>query len=154
MTMLAAGLLVLGSASSAFADTTGAQRFLLIFRGPAVTPVAIAVGPISGVGTYDPVADRIDFPSGSVFFQSHMTTNEFTPDPYTCTATVSQAGTWQISGGTAAFAGASGQGTATTLAGRVVGVRGPDGCSFGAGAVGVVVVQLTGTVSVATTAAA
>ncbi len=154
MITVAAGIVVVGFASPALAETSAGQRFHLIFRGPGVTPVGVGAGPISGVGTYDPASDRLDLPAGSILFRSQMTTNTFVPDFGTCTATVNQEGTWQIIGGTGAFADASGEGTATTLVGRIVGVRSPDGCTFGPGAVGVVIIQLTGTATVATAAAA
>ena len=154
MTTMAAGVVFLGLTTPAVAETSGTQRFLLIFRGPDVAPMAVATGPIRGVGTYDPVGDRLELPGGTVSLRSQMTTNEFNPDFDTCTATVNQGGTWEIVAGTGAFEGASGQGTARTLTGRVVGVRSPEGCSFGPGAVGVVVLRLEGTASVASAAAA
>ena len=119
MMTLTAGLVILGLAGRALAEAGGGQRFLLIFRDPEAAPVGIAAGPIGGIGTT--IRQPIVWTLHSILFRSQMTTNTFASGFESCTATANQSGTWQITGGTGAVAGATGE---DTPVGRVVGVRG------------------------------
>ena len=164
--LMAAGLALLGFATAATADTTGAQTFVIVFRGPGTTPVAAAYGPVAGVGTnvgestvrgpggtFTSV-DRVVLPQGSVVI-TNSGVHEQTMDERTCVATIREHGTVRFTGGTGAYAGATGSGTFDTPLGTVVGVRDSNGvCTLGPGSVGVVVIRVTGTITIPTTAAA
>jgi hypothetical protein len=132
---------LVGFAPPASAEVSGPFSGVLLFRGtPGDVP---GTGFFSGAfnaicterasvtqgpgGTFE-ATDRFDCPQGSVFNRISGTA-DFQLDPVTCVARVPQSGTFQITGGTGDFAGASGGGTFTGQA-YVVFARGPEGCDF------------------------
>ncbi len=134
--------LQLSFAGSAAAES-GRQTFVLS-QLPGDDRIRVtAAGPIRGVGV-DVVVnevedegtgvitaeDRFEFPDGNVSLRSRITlTSEFSVDPRSCVGRAGGAITYEITGGTGRYAGATGQGTGTF---RIVAVssRNPDGsCS-------------------------
>ena len=77
-------------------------------------------------GTFDNLAEQV-FPDGSLFYHG-AGTFEFTLNPRTCHGTGRAVGPFQITGGTGAYAGASGEGVAVI---RVTSIfdRTETGCS-------------------------
>lgn len=152
---------LVGLAQPASAQISGPFSGVLLFRGtPGVVP---GTGFFSGAfnaictesatvtqgpgGTFEAI-DRFDCPQGTIFNRISGTA-DFQLDPVSCVARVPQSGTFDITGGTGQFAGASGGGTFTGRA-YVVFVRGPAGCDFAQRPlVDVVVLRLTGSIDAA-----
>jgi hypothetical protein len=134
----------------------GNQRFIGISTVPgATTGTVFATGPITGVGTFafpngsGPLPGQLAFDDGTVSVTIVPSPSPIDSNPRTCLVRVGLSGTFQVTGGTERFSGASGSGTYTGRA-FVLLARGADGeCdpegqpqfSFG-------VVNLTGNVSV------
>jgi hypothetical protein len=97
------------------ARRSGVERFLLISTNPSSTggdPV-VAFGPIHAKGVDHPVSDTKDvfrFPAGSLSVTHMRTSSRNASDPVTCLFTFVERGTYRITGGTRAYAHASGQG--------------------------------------------
>ena len=131
---------LIGVSGVAWGQTTGAQTFFVYAAGPpgAARTVA-AAGPISGVGAVligssepGPGGTTIQhttwvFPEGSLFVTLTLTFRN-TFDPQLCIQTSNLTGTWQITGGTGRYSGATGSGT---ISGPNSGyfTRTPEGCS-------------------------
>lgn len=124
--LAAAGVVCAGLPSPAHAATAGAETITGVFvdlRGDIHFPL-IARGPLTAVGYDEPLEsepgdtpdlyrDRMVFPQGSVLFVHRRDVNVIDLDPETCVATTRLHGTWEISEGTGALAGATGSGTVT-----------------------------------------
>jgi hypothetical protein len=117
--VLLGAFLVIPSSASAGArhgDHDGVQRFLFLSTDPTEegTPgTVIANGPIHARGTDTTISDTEDlltFPTGTVSITHEATTSADSFDPVTCVFRFNERGTYKITGGTGAYAGASGQG--------------------------------------------
>lgn len=138
-----ASFVVLGLQETALAES-GTQRFHLTYSGPFTFDDppdrrVTATGPIQGKGYQEfisevPAAEpntfigttQLVFPDGSVFV-TLTSTGELRFNEHACKAFNAGWGVWTITGGTGAYAGATGQGTyegRNTLSGE----RNPDGC--------------------------
>lgn len=113
---LAALLFVTPAASAGpSARHTGVQRFLLISTDPDSSddqPV-LGFGPIRARGVDHVVSDTRDvfrFPAGSLRLTHRMRSSHQSADPATCLFTYTERGTYRITGGTRAYAHASGHG--------------------------------------------
>ncbi len=133
--VLGIALGLFGSAGTASAQTgAGPQRFIVIFSGfgSQESSTVIAVGPITGVGTFEETEDedvvRFVFDRGSITLDAPTgdETEEF--DEFTCTGSFTFSGPWTIIGGTGAYENATGSGRYAGQ-GRFIGVREPAGCS-------------------------
>ena len=113
------------------------QRFTVLLGGD-VEPV-IAAGPVRGVGTLETVSHQFNPDDGSVVvlnrFVFHDGTLEVTfrgqaqlESVATCVTRTAIDGTFEVTGGTGQYEGASGGGTFTDR-GTWVTRRGPEGCS-------------------------
>ncbi len=140
-----ASLALLAFPGSAMAQTGGSQRFVVVAAGrPPVARMVFAAGPISGVGTEVIESNppgvatlRWVFPQGTLFVTTTYA-SEIEIDPQTCLRTVTLEGTWQITGGTGEFEGATGGGTLSGT-NRSWGTRTPEG---GCGPPAIVVAQV------------
>ena len=100
----------------------GVQRFLFLGTDPSRegTPATVvASGPIHAKGTDTVVSDTQDtlaFPAGTISLTHHPKTDGDSFDPVTCLFRFRERGTYQITGGTGAYAGASGSGRYTVKA--------------------------------------
>ncbi|HEX3426606.1 MAG TPA: hypothetical protein VHT30_10780 [Acidimicrobiales bacterium] len=121
-------------------SASGPERFTLIFSAfngaDQPTPV-IASGPITGVGTESQVAEpngtldlNFSFPNGQVYVTVFNDNFDLRLDLNKCLARPHETGEWSITGGTGAFAGATGEGTLTGN-GISVGARSPSGQCLG-----------------------
>ena len=126
---------LIGLPDAALAQTKTDQRFHVISAGPpGAKRIVVANGVISGVGTEviesnPPGAAtlRWTFPDGTLFVTTNYTfTNVL--DPRTCHRTVTLKGTWEITGGTGAFAAATGSGEFSGT-NRIHLSRTADGCA-------------------------
>ncbi|MDQ4098164.1 MAG: hypothetical protein M3144_09890 [Actinomycetota bacterium] len=106
-----------GSASAAVA---GNQDFLVVFAGPPGTPGRVgASSAYAGVGTVTtpegqpprPFPAVFSFPQGQLFLTITPTGSALSFDPQTCVIAGPIFGTYQVTGGTGQFSGASGGGT-------------------------------------------
>lgn len=134
-------LLSLVGLSEPATATTARQTFLLTELPGEQGITVTAIGPIRGIGTDVVLSeeeddetgaivarDQFDFSQGSVFVTTHVSP-EFEFDPRSCVGRGGGALTYEITGGTGAYEGATGSGTGTF---RVISVggRNPDGsCS-------------------------
>lgn len=132
-TASSAGVAVAGTDPS-----SGRETFVMTFQSfndiDQPTRVA-ATGPVQGSGT-ETQTDQ-DIPGGeAVTFTWHFAggtvsgeaveSYSFAPDLTSCTAKSASTGTWRITGGTGAYAGAAGSGTFTSR-GSFTGARDPNG---------------------------
>ncbi len=125
---------LVGSTATASAQTGGEQRFIVITSGSGgqETTKVIAVGPITGVGTFEETEDEdvvvFVFDEGTITLDapSEEESDEF--DEFSCTGSFAFSGPFEIVGGTGAFENASGSGTFEGE-GRFIGEREADGCS-------------------------
>jgi hypothetical protein len=93
----------------------GLQHFLGLQSNPAetATPTIIATGPIHARGTDTVVDDNNDvftFPAGTLSVFHSPTSQHDSFDPVTCLARHSEKGNYRITGGTGAYAQATGKG--------------------------------------------
>lgn len=94
---------------------TRVERFLLISTDPNSTdnqPV-LGFGPIHAKGVDQVISDTEDvfqFPAGSLSVTHMPKKSHESSDPVTCLFTFTERGTYRITGGTGAYAGASGHG--------------------------------------------
>jgi len=101
---------VLLSAGPAFA-ASGAQSFII--SGNGASPRVLAAGPIHGAGTDRQVGQNHDifaFRQGNVGVD-HSPTSQHQGPQAGCTFFFSERGTYDLTGGTGQYAGASGSGT-------------------------------------------
>ena len=130
----AVGALALASAQSpAVAATTGAQEFIVVKIGTN-TGTVVGRGVITGAGTEEnnrlqqprgaPFQVEFTFPDGKLF---HTITPVGAPrvefNPVTCVARIYIFDTTEVTGGTGAYAGATGTGTANA---KLTVIRGRD----------------------------
>jgi len=156
-----------GQVGAAQADISKKQSFTAILRGGPTGDVItiVARGLVNGVGgdiegesrPGDPEnlnRDTFVFPRGSL---SVLSTIDGAPGPVdsrSCMATFDVSGTFEVNGGTGAFAGARGTGTLSG-AGRLILQRGPQGClDDEPPALLVIIFRLTGTLTLPRLAAA
>ena len=104
-------------AASAAGGGGGTERFIVVStstsNGPVSGPVS-ATGPIHALGKDVPVDnnhDKFVFPKGTVLVAHHKTSGTQHFDKVTCTAQITEQGTFTVTGGTKAYAGAKGHGT-------------------------------------------
>ncbi len=134
LALVLGSLLVLGGAGPASAQSSGEQRFIVIlssFNGRETSRV-IAVGPITGIGTFEETEDedvvRFVFPQGTLTLDAPTTDESEDFNEETCSGTFRFSGPWEIADATGAFEGATGSGTFRGQ-GRFVGQRTDTGCS-------------------------
>ena len=119
------GLAVAGTPSPAVAATAGAQDFTVVKIGTN-TGTVVARGVITGAGAEE--NNRLQEPRGAPFqveftFPNGKLFQTITPvglprvefSPVTCVARISIFDTTQVTGGTGAYTGATGSGTANAL---------------------------------------
>ncbi len=138
---IVAGIALVGFPGGAAAQTTGRQTFTLSQIGDQPEATVYATGPIRGVGRDIVVNEEFDdeagtfvsedilrFPDGDVFVTfTGQAAFDFNPD--TCVGKFSGTATYEITGGTGRYTGASGSGSGT-FRGVFVAGRNPDGtCS-------------------------
>ncbi len=135
------GVALMGFPGPASAQTGGRQTFVLTQIGDQPEATVYAAGPIRGVGRdivlneeFDDEAgtfvseDVLRFPDGDVFV-TFAGQADFEFDPRTCVGRFSGTATYQITGGTERYVGASGSGSGP-FRGVFVAGRNPDGtCS-------------------------
>ncbi len=136
-----AGIALVGLPGEALAQASGRQTFILKQIGDQPEATVYATGPIRGVGRDIVVREEFDdeagtfvsedvlrFRDGDVFVTfTGQAQLEF--DPASCIGKFSGTATYEITGGTRRYAGASGSGSGT-FRGLFVAGRNPDGtCS-------------------------
>ena len=135
-------LLAVATPGPASAREPGAQNLTVVVvqdfgaEQPAFSRV-VASGVVNGVGTdvFRP-SDEGDpssystyvFRAGTLSITTTPTSFDVRPLGSSCVATFTATGTWEITGGTGAYQGATGQGT-LTVRGTMASPRTPDGCS-------------------------
>jgi hypothetical protein len=123
LALAVAGLAVIAAPGSAVA-ASGNQSFrtLTVGNNPQTnTRTVVAFGVINAAGTeqVNPGDNGVvtavwTFPSGKLFVTQNLNINFLgEPVPPACIVTATITGTWTITGGTGAYAGASGSGTLT-----------------------------------------
>lgn len=129
--ILVAVVALTGMSGTALAQSGGNQRFILVYAGPYTAEGGapgrvVAFGPITGAGdivdesfevdeetgTFT-VVSRLVFPEGDVVLTGKGEEDFFTFDPRTCVGRSRFSGTFEVTGGTGAFEGATGSGTFT-----------------------------------------
>jgi hypothetical protein len=158
---------LLGRAGAAQADISQQQSFTAILRGGPTGDVitVVARGLVNGVGSDiegesqpgDPDnlnRDTFVFPRGTLSVLATINGEPGPADPRSCMATFDVGGTFEVNGGTGAFAGAHGTGTVSGT-GRLILQRGPQGClDEEPPALLVIIFRLTGTLTLPQLAAA
>ncbi len=124
---------------------------------PGISQV-VAAGPIRGVGTveFDETNEdivRFVFPDGSITLDAPTTEETEDFNERTCSGSFTFSGTFEISEGTGAYEGATGEGTFAGK-GRFIGQRNPDGSCSEEDGFFFVVVKVKGTVDLHGQAAA
>jgi hypothetical protein len=133
LSLLVAVVVLLGLPAPAWAQ--GNQRFIGISTIPGGnTGTVVGTGPITGVGTFvlpegqgpGPLPAQFSFTEGTVFATIVPNPPVIDFNPRTCLVLIRTSGTFEVTGGTGPFAGASGGGT---FAGRafVLLARAPQG---------------------------
>lgn len=102
-------------ATSAQARTDHTQRILAISTDPApdAAPTVLGWGPIHAKGTDKVLSntrDKFVFPRGSIFITHHRQGSGQSGDRATCTFRFWEHGTYRVTRGTGAYAGAHGAG--------------------------------------------
>lgn len=134
LAVLLGAVVAMGVASPAGAQTSGNQRFIVFGGGSGddVRFTVVAVGPITGVGTFEETEDPdvivFRFPQGTVTLDSPTEDESEEFDERSCTGSFTFTGPFTIVGGTGAFQGATGSGQVRGQ-GRFVGERTATGCS-------------------------
>jgi hypothetical protein len=142
-----AAMALMGSAGPAAAATTGRQTFSIVSQDDKAT--VTASGPISGTGkdvVVNDTTDKFVFSKGNVTVVHTPGSSHESFNPQSCTGTFTERGTFQITGGTGKYKGATGSGTYDAR-GTFVGTQTPDGCSD-AGSTFVAFVNAKGTATV------
>ena len=101
---------------AAFGATSGAQSFTITNSGRHGPPHVNATGPIHGSGYDRQVSqnhDRFIFPGQGSVGVNHATTASHPGPSVGCTFFYNERGTYQLTGGTGQYVGASGGGTYT-----------------------------------------
>ena len=122
MTMVAAIVamaLLVASSAPASAAPTGTERLTLTttnFNPVAASGTVVATGPVSGKGTFaqtpgDVFEIVVDLPQGRLFLVVEDTSRTVNTNERACLVTFNGGGSVVVTGGTGAFAGASGSGT-------------------------------------------
>lgn len=151
---VALGLLVL-AAAPASAATTGSQRFTFLIReAPDESSCQVAAaGPISGVGTCvldeqseEVTVVHVTLPTGTLELTVTNVEHSSQFNQQACVFRFTETETFTITGGTGAYAAATGSGT-DVLQGVFVLPRSADGCDRSQER-GVIVARATGTASV------
>ncbi len=118
--MVGAVILLVGFPNAGLAQTAGPQDFLVVFAGPpGSTGSVVATGTFTGRGTVvtpegqrpTPFPAVFTFPQGTLFQTISPTGNRLQFDPRSCVLSGPIFGTYQVTGGTGQFVGASGSGT-------------------------------------------
>ena len=117
------------------AQTVANQQFTVVSAGTlGAARTVIARGVFNSFGTEviesnPPGASTVRwiFPEGTVFVTNTYTA-DIVLDPVTCLRTVTLSGTWEVTGGTGLFSGASGSGTFSGP-NRILLTRTPEGCA-------------------------
>lgn len=150
---------MVGFAGPASAEA-GNQRFIVIVSGSGgdETGRVIAVGPITGVGTFEETSDpdvvRFVFDEGTITLNAPNDEESDEFDERSCSGSFTFSGRWEIIEATGAYEGATGSGEFEGQ-GRFVGERELEGCSENEDAgFFFVVVHVTGDVSLDDQAAA
>ena len=135
-------LVLVGFPAPATAQTTGPERITIVVRQdfaqdqPTFSRV-VTTGVITAVGTEvflsspegDPASySRYEFPDGTLSVRNTPEQQQFRLNPHSCVGKLKVSGTWQVLGGTGAYADASGSGT-LTLTGTAFFASAPEGCS-------------------------
>ena len=132
--VLATAFVVMGLASPAAAQTAGNQRLFFFGSGSGdrADLTVVAVGPITGFGTFEETDDddvvRFRFPQGTITLFSPTGDETENFDERSCTGSFTFTGPVTIIGATGAFTGARGTGTVRGQ-GYFVGERTATGCS-------------------------
>ena len=105
---------VTAMAQAATAATNTNQRFLWVFTGPG-PGTAIATGLVNGVGTIQagddyPFPVTVSMPQGDLYLLGTIDSVTNAVNPFSCVDHRSGADTYVVTGGTGAFAGATGTG--------------------------------------------
>ena len=117
--VLVATSILVGVPGTAAAETTGSQNFRVINVGPPSNEGrVVATGIATGVGTAvtpqgqgpTPFPALIVLDDGTLFLTITPTGNEFQFDPRTCILSGPFFGTYEVTGGTGEFSGATGGG--------------------------------------------
>ena len=121
-------------AASAAGGGGGTERFIGVNTSPTSQGGTVsATGPIHALGkdiVLDNNHDKFVFPKGTLLVSHHQTSGTQHFDKVTCTAQITQQGTFTVTGGTKAYAGATGHGT-YSLSGIFVGCgKTPSEASF------------------------
>ena len=132
--VLAVAFGLFGSAGTAGAQTSGDQRFIVYGSGSGgdESSIVVAVGPITGVGTFEETSDpdvvRFVFDEGSITL--HVPNDEESEefDERTCIGSFTFSGPFEIIAGTGAYEDATGSGRFEGE-GRFFGEPTLDGCS-------------------------
>jgi hypothetical protein len=153
-------LVAAGPASASGGVPAGRQAFIVYSAGSSGDDgnTVIGMGPVSGFGRERVLVDHsdettqdftteYDFPAGTVALAIYGPTTS-TLDPRSCAGSITGSLRWTITGGTGAYAGASGSGTGTFVD-RFVAEQGPDGCSHDEPAVNVFLARLSGSTMLA-----
>jgi len=136
---LVGGLTIAAPSGYALAETAGSQDFTVVKIG-ANPGTVIAHGVISGAGVEEndrlqnPTAPRFHvifhFPQGDLFMTNTVGPPEIDFNPAACVSRITLHPTTVVTGGTNAYAGATGSGTSTAHL-TVVGGRNEDGSCQG-----------------------
>ena len=132
--MATAGLTAASAASppGARPGISGTEHLYVMTTSPTSTQdSAIATGVFTAGGTDTPgrAVDTLKFPGGTFKVNHGAAQGKQTLNPQTCLFTATETGTYTISGGTGAYTGISGQGTAK-ISILAVAARNPKGqCS-------------------------
>jgi hypothetical protein len=108
---------------------SGNQSFRI--SGSNTGGTVYASGVISGSGTDKVIGDNLDkfiFAAGNVWVSHHVTTDNGSFDPRTCSGRINEKGTYQIVRGSGAYRGATGSGT-YTASGTLRSTRTATGCA-------------------------
>ena len=119
-TTVGAVILLVGLPSLALAQTAGSEEFLVVFAGPpGSTGSVVATGAFTGASTVTTPEGQqptgfpavLRFPEGTLTASVSPTGNGLQFDPQSCLLSGPIFGTYQVTGGTGQFLGASGGGT-------------------------------------------
>ena len=135
-------VMVVATPGPASAREPGAQELTVVIaqdfgaEQPAFSRV-VASGVVNGVGTdvFRPSGEggpnsysTYVFRAGTLSITTTATAFDVRPLGSSCVATFTATGTWEVTGGTGAYQGATGHGT-LTVRGTMASARTPDGCS-------------------------
>jgi hypothetical protein len=147
---IGAGGAAVGSNSVGSSRTSGSEHITIIQTSLAGGPVFFR-GLVNDVGVDNESADGTTSTlvlGGGTIVAAHASTEDggnFVPDPVSCLARFTDAGTFNVTSGTGAYAGISGEGTYTAR-GTLFFPRTSDGCNFEADPIAVnIIVRPVGT---------